>query len=377
MNGLFKTKKTYLIFVIYLFLIAILMVYYTVESYKKRSSAEIDFLKIEISRLHSEKDSSVHKLNKYIEKNIKIDTIFIENAKADSIKKENIKIIKRYNEIRKRYIDLLRKSDFQDSSVFFQDKKLISKLDSLEEQLTNKQELLTKGENENRLDIGLIIFLTILSIPSFLLILKIVEYIPSKEKVGYTYEAETEKSIEDNFHIIKQRLYNEIDKNYEEANLHFLIAFLIAWFLISFIGYFFIFSFNSIFPEFDNWVDFMVLYLPRLLVIIGFGTLFLYYMKSYKGKLIDIKYYQNEITNIEFKLMALKTAIGKDNKGLEKIIISFVETERNYKLNMNETTKEIEQLKIENEINSKYLNKLWSVLDYFKSNENRDKKDKK
>ncbi len=242
---------------------------------------------------------------------------------------------------------------------------MILEMDSLKKNLSLMQD---DSKNRNTSNNGLIIFFVILSIPSLLLILKIIEYIPSKKAKPHTYEKEIETDILENFNIIKQRLYNEIENNYNQSNLHFLIAFLISWFLISFIGYFFIFSYNSSFKELENWIDFTILYLPRLLIVIGFGTLFLYYMKSYKTKLIDIKYYQNEITNIELKLIAFNTAFIKDNNVSDKILMNFIETERNYKLNTNETTKELEHLKIENELNTKYLDKFWDLANIFKEN---------
>ncbi len=298
-------------------------------------------------------------LNKYIkDSNIKIDTITIyDYSKVDSLTDVNTNLQKKHTHLKNNVIT-------HDSLMYFKNNPLILQMDSLK----NHIEIIeSKNDNLNKRNYQFIIFSIILILPSIFLFFKIVEFIPSKKQT-LDYEPETEPKIWENIYKIKQRLSNEIEISYAHANLHFLIAFLVSWFLISFIGYFG-FTFNSTLPNFTNWFDFSILYLPRLIVVLGLGTLFLYFMKSYKTKLIDIKYYQNEITNIELKIIALKTAFIKDDKNiLEKVSINFVEAERNFKLNTNETTKELESLKIENELNSKYLDKFWSLTNIFNKN---------
>ncbi len=300
------------------------------------------------------------KLNNYIENsNIKIDTITIyDYSKVDSLTNTN-------TNLQKKYIDLQNQIITQDTLVYLKNNPLILQLDSLKSHVEIIQ---NKNENLSKRNYQFIIFIIILVLPSIFLFFKIVEFIPSKKQT-LDYQTETEPKIWDNIYKIKQRLSNEIEISYAHANLHFLIAFLVSWFLISFIGYFG-FTFSSTLSNFTNWFDFSILYLPRLIVVLGLGTLFLYFMKSYKTKLIDIKYYQNEITNIELKIIALKTAFIKDDKNiLEKVSINFVEAERNFKLNTNETTKELERLKIENEFNTKYLDKFWSLTNMFSKKE--------
>lgn len=96
-------------------------------------------------------------------------------------------------------------------------------------------------------------------------------------------------------------------------------------------------------------------YIPRLSLII-FAEIFAYFfLKLYKADLSDIKYYQNEITNVEMKLAALRTALAVEQKELDKegkeiiktVITSLVGTERNFILKKGETTIELEKAKFD------------------------------
>jgi len=89
-------------------------------------------------------------------------------------------------------------------------------------------------------------------------------------------------------------------------------------------------------------------YLPRLAVIV-FAEIFAYFfLRLYKTSLPDLKYYQNEITNVEMRLAALKAAILlKQNESLASVIENLSKTERNFALKAGETTVDIEKLKQE------------------------------
>jgi hypothetical protein len=59
-----------------------------------------------------------------------------------------------------------------------------------------------------------------------------------------------------------------------------------------------------------------------------------------------MKYYQNEITNVEMRLMALKTALMlEDKEALRLVILDLSKTERNLPLKAGETTVDLERLK--------------------------------
>ena len=97
-----------------------------------------------------------------------------------------------------------------------------------------------------------------------------------------------------------------------------------------------------------NYVDFMRYFIPRL-SLVGFVELFAYFfLRLYKASLAEIKYFQNELTNIESKAIALGAALNTQKEStISDTIISLSNTERNRILQKGETTPELESAKIE------------------------------
>lgn len=104
-------------------------------------------------------------------------------------------------------------------------------------------------------------------------------------------------------------------------------------------------------------------YIPRLSLVV-FAEVFAYFfLRLYKSGLDDIKYYQNELTNVELKLSALKTALAmKDNEILKLVIGELAKVERNFVLKKDETTVEIEKIKTENLNTKDWLEHLTTLL---------------
>jgi hypothetical protein len=117
---------------------------------------------------------------------------------------------------------------------------------------------------------------------------------------------------------------------------------------------------------------FIVKYLPRIIAVTSFLTMFLYFVKLYKTNIVDVKYYQNELTNVELKQTSLKSAlITNDNDLIKSVTMNLNITERNAILTKEQTSIEIERIRVENEINKDYLNKVWDLLSINKSTDNK------
>jgi hypothetical protein len=100
--------------------------------------------------------------------------------------------------------------------------------------------------------------------------------------------------------------------------------------------------------------------------------MFLYFVKLYKTNIVDVKYYQNELTNVELKQTSLKSAlITNDNDLIKSVTMNLNITERNAILTKEQTSIEIERIRVENEINKDYLNKVWDLLSINKSTDNK------
>jgi hypothetical protein len=90
----------------------------------------------------------------------------------------------------------------------------------------------------------------------------------------------------------------------------------------------------------------------RISIALFIQTFAYFFLRLYKTSLDDIKYYQNEITNIESKWLALIAATNEKDKALMKSVIeSLVKTERNFILKKGDSTLGLERERLEkNEI---------------------------
>jgi hypothetical protein len=125
--------------------------------------------------------------------------------------------------------------------------------------------------------------------------------------------------------------------------------------------------FKTLFGEepvkFINIFHFTTYFLPRLTFVIFIEIFAFYFLRLYKLSLQEAHFYQNELTAIEFKLIALKTALllSKDNQ-LDTILNEFVKIDNNKVIKQGETTAEIEKYKAENNYSESIISKLSEVM---------------
>lgn len=167
------------------------------------------------------------------------------------------------------------------------------------------------------------------------------------------------------FEDIQKRLKEECNRLNKQALINLYLAFSIAFVLVCFILYMSFFSNAYI----SNWNTFIIKYFPRFISFVSLITIFLYFIKLYKTNIIDVKYYQNELTNIEQKFVAFQTAVNADNSPMIDFILKdLIAVERNTVLSPGQNSIEIERLKIENELNKGYLDKFFEVFSFLKRN---------
>ena len=91
-------------------------------------------------------------------------------------------------------------------------------------------------------------------------------------------------------------------------------------------------------------------FLPRISIVILVEVFAYFFLRLYSASLMEIKYFQNEITNVEAKFLALRTAIHtEDEKAVGEVISQVAQTERNYILQKGQTTADLERSRIEKE----------------------------
>ncbi|MBI4920957.1 MAG: hypothetical protein HY834_04360 [Devosia nanyangense] len=100
-------------------------------------------------------------------------------------------------------------------------------------------------------------------------------------------------------------------------------------------------------------------YLPRLSITLIVELVAFFFLRVYSRTLADIRYIQNEITNIEMKLVGLHIAIERNAADVvNEAVLALIHTERNHILEKGQTSLENERERIE----SKTLSQLVAGL---------------
>ncbi|ELY3545854.1 hypothetical protein SMX40_003408 [Cronobacter turicensis] len=143
-----------------------------------------------------------------------------------------------------------------------------------------------------------------------------------------------------------ERLNSETQALTRRGNLNLSLGGITAVIGLSFLGYFII---NNAQPTSDK-MAFITSFTPRLSLVILIEVFAYFFLKLYKSSLSEIKYFQNEMTNIESKLAAIKCSIVfPENPTTSALIKAIGFTERNAILKKGQTTTEIEKARIEHQ----------------------------
>lgn len=146
-----------------------------------------------------------------------------------------------------------------------------------------------------------------------------------------------------------ERLRQEISDLGRRANLNLVIGFFISFLGLSLLAYF-VYTTNV---ELDNpqlnVATVATRFLVRLSLVVVVEVFAYFFLRLYRYSLFEIKYFQNELTNIEMKNIALTTAIlSQDEDTAAKIALELVKTERNFILKKGESTLTLRKEEMEN-----------------------------
>ncbi|MFH3096679.1 hypothetical protein [Citrobacter freundii] len=162
-----------------------------------------------------------------------------------------------------------------------------------------------------------------------------------KEKVSNNDSA---LKIELTFKNTLLRLKQETESLSRRGNLNLILGILTTIIGLLVLGYFVV-EIGSI-PE--DKMAFIASFIPRLSLVILIEVFAYFFLKLYKSSLSEIKYFQNEMTNIEAKYAAIQCVnLIKNDADLSSVINILMLTERNALLEKGQTTAEIEMAKIE------------------------------
>lgn len=108
-------------------------------------------------------------------------------------------------------------------------------------------------------------------------------------------------------------------------------------------------------------------YAPRLTLSLFVEIFSFFFLKLYKSGLSEIKYFQNELTNIELKFVSLVSALRTNNEEITtRVIGEFSKTERNFVLEKGQSTVDLERTKVDSENTNNLLSSMSKLVDSIK-----------
>jgi hypothetical protein len=166
-------------------------------------------------------------------------------------------------------------------------------------------------------------------------------------------------ALDQELEYLKRRIERETARTSRNGNINLLIGFFTTFMAIFFLGYSLLENSNN--HETTN--SFIFHFIPRLSLSIFIELFSFFFLRIYKKNLDDIKYLNNERTNIDLKLIALRASIIYNDTDSTKVVIEDLsKTERNFVLKKGESTVEIEKNKTDNQTNDKLIESLVKLI---------------
>ena len=154
------------------------------------------------------------------------------------------------------------------------------------------------------------------------------------------------------------RLESEIDRLNRRGGVNLAIGTTIALTGILSLAYFLYSA-----PAIVYGLDFFIHHLPKLSFVIVVELFAYFFLRLYKNGFDEIKYFQNEITNIEMKVMSLKYAQEfKSEDMIKELAIHLMKTERNFILEKGQTTVSIEKDRLQSLSDSKLTSVISEII---------------
>ena len=159
-------------------------------------------------------------------------------------------------------------------------------------------------------------------------------------------------SVEQLFTSIADRLGREVQDQARRGNLNLILGILTTLLGLSILGY-------SVFyaPSTQATSEIVAYFVPRASLVILIEVFAYFFLNLYKQSLSEIKYFQNEITNIESRHLAIQFAAKDPDSSLQlKIVEELMKTERNFLMSKDQTTVEIERERLSRSTYSELIN---------------------
>ncbi|MCK7339739.1 hypothetical protein [Enterobacter cloacae] len=151
--------------------------------------------------------------------------------------------------------------------------------------------------------------------------------------------------INKHYSDIVYRLENEIDRLNRRGGVNLVIGAIIAVVGIVYLGFTVA---NQL--ETNDKLGYILHMAPRLSFVIIIELFAYFFLKLYKNGFEEVKYFQNELTNIDSKVLGIKFLKDVRNEELMgEVIRNLMATERNFILEKGQSTVSLEQQRLRND----------------------------
>ncbi len=162
---------------------------------------------------------------------------------------------------------------------------------------------------------------------------------------------------------MRVRLKQEIEELGRRANLNLVIGSTIS-ILGMFILAYFIYITNDDFKANMDPIYLSLKFGARLSLVIFMQVFAYFFLRLYRYSIFEIKYFQNEMTNIELWILALQVSSrSKDEKVGAQILAELIKVERNFRLKKGETTVALLREEIEARYESAVMGQAEKLVD--------------
>lgn len=151
-----------------------------------------------------------------------------------------------------------------------------------------------------------------------------------------------EETFDERFQQTRRRLGQEVQDLAKRGNLNLILGILTTVFGLGILGY-------AVFtpPLTESVTELLSYFIPRVSLVLLIEVFAYFFLRLYKQSLSEIKYFQNELTNIEARNLALQVALRDDDLDVRtQVVGELAKTERNFILEKGQTTVEIERERI-------------------------------
>lgn len=166
------------------------------------------------------------------------------------------------------------------------------------------------------------------------------------------------ESVEQLFRSIADRLGREVQDQAKRGNLNLILGIFTTLVGLTLLGY-------SVFyaPATQTANEILAYFVPRVSLVVLIEVFAYFFLRLYKQSLSEIKYFQNEITNVESRQLAIQfAAIHSEPELRLKIVEELVKTERNFLLSKDQTTVDLERDKLSRSTYSELLNSIKELV---------------